>query len=101
MNLMMLAGVMVTATLIVAVHMTARVFHAPGGNVLWRIARYIGGCVAILAGLLFVLDWPEWLTVAGIIVVAGAATVVSYLVVELYNYHGRAMAAEDDHDSTA
>jgi hypothetical protein len=101
MNLMHVAGVVVTAVCIVAIHMTTRVFHAPDGNVIWRIARYVAGELAILAGLVFLLDWASWLIVAGIVVVAGAATVVSYLVVELYNYHSRAIAAEqatdDDH----
>jgi len=103
MNLMHVAGVVVTVAFIIALHMSLRVFHAPDGKVLWRIARYIGGCLAILIGLVFVLDWLTLLQVGIIFVAAGAAaagaaTVGSYLVVELYNYYQRAQAAEQDAD---
>ena len=102
MDLMNLAGVTVTAAITVATHMAARVFHAPNGNSLWRVARYTLGCVAILAGLLFMLEWETWLTVAAVVAVAGIVTIVCYVVVELFNYHNRAHAAEQatdaDHD---
>ena len=98
MNMEWIAAVLVTSILVVALHMTARVFHAPQANVLWRVCRYVGGCIAILAGLLFVLDWANWLVVTGIVAVAGVSTIASYMAVELFNYHNRALLAEDDAD---
>jgi len=97
---MELAAVLVAGSIIIATHMTARVFHAPEGNVLWRIARYTLGSVAILAGSFFLLEWSDWLKVLGVTVVAGLSTLLSYGAVELYNYHNRAVAAEDDADKS-
>jgi len=93
-----LAAVLVTVSLITATHMGARVFHAPEGAVLWRLLRYTMGSVAILAGALFLLEWPAWLMVLGVVVVAGIATVVNYATVGLYDYRNRALVAEDDGD---
>lgn len=93
-----LAAGLVTIAIVTATHMGARVFHAPEGAVVWRIVRYGMGCVAILTGLLFVLEWPTWLLVGGVVLVAGVTTVVNYAAVELFNYRNRALMAEEDGD---
>jgi hypothetical protein len=59
-------GLLLSASMVVASHLATQVVarDLPGTRLgLW--VRYVLGCLAILAGLLVMVSWQDWVVVAG------------------------------------
>lgn len=90
-------GLGITVVLIIAAHLATRFFLIPV-NFWGIIGRYVAGCLAILAGISLVLDPGPLATLALFIFVAGAATVGSHMLCNLWIYYNRVETAEEDGD---
>lgn len=75
---LVIAGCALAAAIIAAEHGFAALFHWGVGPV-GIIARYVAGCLAILAGLAIIL--PPWLIalVFAVMASAGASTILMYV----------------------
>lgn len=91
-------GLALTASMIVAEHLADQLLRWPRDDWRWIIARYVMGCVAILAGLFAALPWQQWLLVVLFTATAGAATIGALLVVSGWRWYQRAKAAEEHID---
>lgn len=91
---MLVAGLAITILAIAVAHLVDRFLHPDDARLATRLARYTGGCLAILAGLAAVLDLPTLALVALFFTVAGLTTVLCHTITTAILASNRARAAE-------